>query len=167
MQDPGILIGYTTVESHLPQIINSTIAPNYAQSLFIGLNLNMLDYSSPARKNEVQNFWCEKDFLVLTLLNDNLFSILAKKASVERQQKGLKFCFITLLVVINYGRDQSGGHLDLDPKSKSGFFNLPDFSQFFLPKRQGKSRKTWDRASQHGLNFGTGRVALPDPEVSG
>lgn len=41
MQDPGILIGYTTVESHLPQIINSTIAPNYAQNLFIGLDPNM------------------------------------------------------------------------------------------------------------------------------
>ena len=29
----------------------------------------------------------------------------------------------------------------------------------------GKFRKTRDRASRHGPNFGTGRVALPDPNA--
>ena len=50
---------------------------------------------------------------------------------------------------------------------------LPNFSRFsrltqlypiFLPKMPGKLRKTQDRASRHGPNFGTGRVAQPDPD---
>ena len=51
---------------------------------------------------------------------------------------------------------------------KSGFprFSptLPDFSRFFYLKRSGKLRKTQDRVSRHDPNFGTGRVALPDPD---
>ena len=43
---------------------------------------------------------------------------------------------------------------------------LTNFSRFFYLKRPGKSRKTRDRASRHGPNFGTGRVALPDPDLS-
>ena len=43
---------------------------------------------------------------------------------------------------------------------------LPDFSRFFFTwKGWEKLRKIWDRASQHGPNFWTGRAALPDPHL--
>ena len=49
-------------------------------------------------------------------------------------------------------------------REKSGFTRLyPTFPNFFYLKGQEKSRKTRNRASQLGPNFGTGRVALPDP----
>ena len=53
-------------------------------------------------------------------------------------------------------------------REKSGLFLIfLNFPRFVLPKKAGENlRKTWDRASRHDPNFGTGRVALPDPDLS-